>query len=117
MEILSSQVSPGNGAKTSRNIRSHRSGFQDGGKFTAIISIKVQDREKLESIKAEYIILYCRIDTTLTDMRPLVESYIGTHQRTFGSHGNRGLDKSKTNMLAENETTIHTQRWTGSQKA
>ncbi|KAL2045926.1 hypothetical protein ABVK25_011922 [Lepraria finkii] len=63
------------------------SGFQDGGKFTAIISIKVQDREQLESIKAEYIILYYRIDTTLTDVRPLVESYIGTHQRKFGSHG------------------------------
>ena len=85
MEILSSQVSPENGANALRNIRSHRSGFQDGGKFTAIISIKVQDREQLEPIKAEYVRVYCRTDTTLTDMRPLVELHWHSPARNWQS--------------------------------
>lgn len=31
------------------------SGFQEGGEFNAVISIKVKDKNQVENIKAEYV--------------------------------------------------------------
>ncbi|KAF4462445.1 hypothetical protein FALBO_10745 [Fusarium albosuccineum] len=68
------------------------SGFQEGGEFNAIISIRAKDRSQAHTIKAD-----ASVSLTL--------------EKDSGSL-DVGLDKIKSDILTENETTVSV-TWTG----
>ncbi|KAM0541466.1 hypothetical protein ACHAPJ_013230 [Fusarium lateritium] len=80
------------------------SGFQEGGEFTAIISVRAKDRSQANTIKAEMI---ASASVSFTLEKPSAKSDIGK-----GADVDLGLNKIKREILTENETTISV-AWTG----
>ncbi|KAK4197960.1 hypothetical protein QBC40DRAFT_205879 [Triangularia verruculosa] len=71
---------------------SYISGFQEGGEFTAVISIKAKDRKKAAKIKADAAINFTK--------------------ENFALDVNGDFSKIDTDFLQENETTVSV-TWTG----
>ncbi|KAF5024856.1 hypothetical protein F66182_3095 [Fusarium sp. NRRL 66182] len=76
------------------------SGFQEGGEFTAIISVRAKDRSQANTMKAD-------ASVSFTLEKPSAKNENGS-----GADVDLGMNKIKREILTENETTISV-TWTG----
>jgi len=59
-------------------------GFQEGGEFTAVISVKARNRQQAENIKAKYALHVCELPALFADPTQCCDHFYQRQARSQG---------------------------------